>query len=175
MNDANKTYTFVQDSGHGWVEVPLKDVEQSGVLKDIALYSYKNNKYAYLEDLDAQTFLSAMESKGYTITLNNKHIEDFETVINKRKLKSIPIKILSREDEIRVADPAIQRSRVIEEHATVRLTAVVNDEGATFPVGTTGAVVSVYNGGQAFAVEVVNGLKEPTVITVLAAQLEVVP
>jgi hypothetical protein len=71
------------------VEVPLKDVKQSGVLKDITLYSYKNNKYAYLEeDLDAQTFLSAMESKGYTITLNNKHIEDFETVINKRRLVS---------------------------------------------------------------------------------------
>jgi hypothetical protein len=89
MNNTNKTYNFVQDSGHGWVEVPLKDVKQSGVLKDITLYSYKNNKYAYLEeDLDAQTFLSAMESKGYTITLNNKHIEDFETVINKRRLVS---------------------------------------------------------------------------------------
>ena len=89
MNNTNKTYNFVQDFGHGWVEVPLKDVKQSGVLKDITLYSYKNNKYAYLEeDLDAQTFLLAMESKGYTITLNNKHIEDFETVINKRRLVS---------------------------------------------------------------------------------------
>ena len=66
-------------------------------------------------------------------------------------------------------------SRVIKEHAIVRLTAVVNDQEGTFPVGTTGAVVSVYNGGQAFAVEVVDGLKKPAVITVLAAQVEVVP
>jgi len=66
-------------------------------------------------------------------------------------------------------------NRVIKEHAIVRLTAVVNDQEGTFPVGTTGAVVSVYNGGQAFAVEVVDGLKKPAVITVLAAQVEVVP
>jgi hypothetical protein len=63
----------------------------------------------------------------------------------------------------------------IKQNNTVRLTAIVDDEGSRYPIGTTGAVVSVYNEGQAFAVEVVEGVREPTVITVLAAQVEVVP
>lgn len=89
MNDLNKTYNFIQDFSHGWVEAPLKDVRQSGVSKDITAYSYKDNKFAYLEeDLDAQSFLQAMRLKGYTITLNNKHIEDIEQLVNERKLVS---------------------------------------------------------------------------------------
>ena len=59
-----------------------------------------------------------------------------------------------------------------KEHDFVRLTSIVDDEGARYPIGTTGAVVSVYNEGQAFAVEVVDGFREPTVITVLATQVE---
>lgn len=89
MSDMNKTYNYIQDYGHGWVEAPLKDVKKSGVSKDITSYSYKDKKFAYLEeDLDAQSFLEAMRLKGYTITLNNIYIEDFEQPINEKKLVS---------------------------------------------------------------------------------------
>jgi len=54
----------------------------------------------------------------------------------------------------------------------VRLIASVDDGGETFPAGTTGAIVSVYRNGEAFAVEVIEGRKEPAVVTVLASQLE---
>lgn len=67
------------------------------------------------------------------------------------------------------------RNPVIKEHDTVRLTEIVDHEGSRYQISTTGAVVSVYNDGQAFAIEVVDGLAEPTVITVLASQVEAVP
>lgn len=70
---------------------------------------------------------------------------------------------------------SMRENQVIKEHDIVRLTSMVQEEGSGYPVGTIGAVVSVYNEGQAFAVEVVEGLREPTVITVLATQAEVVP
>lgn len=62
----------------------------------------------------------------------------------------------------------------IEEHAHVRLLEPVDEDGETFPVGTTGAVVSVYNNGEAFAVEVVEGRTELTILTVPASKLEVI-
>ena len=62
----------------------------------------------------------------------------------------------------------------IEEHAHVRLLEPVDEDGETFPVGTTGAVVSVYNHGEAFAVEVVEGRTELTILTVPASKLEVI-
>jgi hypothetical protein len=67
------------------------------------------------------------------------------------------------------------RNSSIAEHDLVRLTAEVNQDGATFPIGTTGAVVSIYKGGQAFAVEIIEGRPEPVAITVQTTQLEVKP
>jgi type III restriction enzyme len=63
---------------------------------------------------------------------------------------------------------------LIEEHAHVRLLESIEEDGDSFPVGTTGAVVSVYNGGEAFAIEVVEGRRQPAIITVPATALEVV-
>jgi hypothetical protein len=79
---------------------------------------------------------------------------------------------------------------VPKEHSIVRLIAVVNDQEGTFPVGTIGTVVSIYNEGRAFAVEIgpfcveispfwnkalmhPSALEHPVVITVLAEQLAV--
>jgi ribosomal protein L21E len=59
-----------------------------------------------------------------------------------------------------------------EEHDCVRLTQVVIDEGEIFPAGTAGTVVSVYNRGEAFAVEVVDHRKVPAIIVVPASHLE---
>jgi hypothetical protein len=59
-----------------------------------------------------------------------------------------------------------------QEHDCVRLIEAVIEDGESFPAGTTGVVVSVYNGGEAFAVEVIKSLCESAVITVLSSQVE---
>jgi len=52
----NRTYIFFEDPGHGWLRVPLKEVEP--IADKISPYSYMRGKYAYLEeDCDAWTFL----------------------------------------------------------------------------------------------------------------------
>jgi len=58
-------YRKIDDPGHGWLEVPLKEVLDSGA--DISYFSYFNggNNMVYLEeDLDMFNFLKA--SKGIT-------------------------------------------------------------------------------------------------------------
>lgn len=59
-----------------------------------------------------------------------------------------------------------------QEHDCVRLIEAETEDGESFPAGTTGVVVSVYNGGEAFGVEVFKSLYESAIITVFASQLE---
>lgn len=68
--------------------------------------------------------------------------------------------------------PATRRESPIAEHAGVRLTLDVTEEGETFPRGTEGTVVSVYGDGEGYAVEVTQGRNEPVVVTVEAHQVE---
>ncbi len=60
----------------------------------------------------------------------------------------------------------------LAEHDCVRLLVPVSEDGETVKAGSEGAIVSVYNGGEAYAVEFIDGRKIPAVITVYAAQLE---
>jgi len=60
----------------------------------------------------------------------------------------------------------------LKEHDRVRLIKAVDDEGETFPVGTTGVIVSVYRGGEAFAVEVLEDRRESAIVTVPVSKLE---
>lgn len=60
----NKGYTFYTDPGHGWLEVPLADIEALGIRKEISHYSFLNGSIAYLEeDCDAGLFLQAYKNK----------------------------------------------------------------------------------------------------------------
>jgi hypothetical protein len=53
-------YTFIADAGHGWISVPLEDIERLGLTDKITPYSYMTDKRAYLEeDCDAGVFLEA--------------------------------------------------------------------------------------------------------------------
>lgn len=55
------TYTFVEDSGHGWLKVPHSELRRLGIADSISPCSYSNGDYAYLEeDLDAGVFIKAM-------------------------------------------------------------------------------------------------------------------
>lgn len=53
-------FTFYEDSGHGWLEVPFSLLKALGIEDKITGYSYQKGKMAYLEeDLDAVTFWNA--------------------------------------------------------------------------------------------------------------------
>ena len=50
------------DSGHGWLEVPKKEVEALGV--KLSRYSYQDKSNFYLEeDCDLRAFLKAYQNK----------------------------------------------------------------------------------------------------------------
>ena len=56
----NKTIIkFHSDSGHGWIEVSLNQIQSAGLMpKDFSMYSYRNGSKFYLEeDCDAPKFL----------------------------------------------------------------------------------------------------------------------
>lgn len=54
-------YTFHAGASHGWLEVPIEDIEAAGVnLDDISGYSYVSNDTLFLEeDYDMPIFVLA--------------------------------------------------------------------------------------------------------------------
>ncbi|MEO6993368.1 MAG: hypothetical protein ABI273_07050, partial [Lacunisphaera sp.] len=73
---------------------------------------------------------------------------------------------------IGTAIPREPKVAVLAEHTRVRLTEVVEEAGERVPAGAEGAIVSIYNGGEAYAVEFVAGRKVPAVVTVYGRQLQ---
>jgi hypothetical protein len=56
---------YIQDPGHGWLEVPQGLLQVLGIEDKITSYSYINNSYVYLEeDLDMQTFILALKASS---------------------------------------------------------------------------------------------------------------
>ena len=71
-------YNFYSDPGHGWLAVPIEDVNKLGIVNKISRYSYLNDGMAYLEeDCDFEVFFNAyvnkhgVSPKWKSITLNN--------------------------------------------------------------------------------------------------------
>ena len=61
---------FHSDSGHGWLAVKRKEVEELGISDAISDFSYQKGKTVYLEeDKDLATFKTALESKGVTLEI----------------------------------------------------------------------------------------------------------
>lgn len=59
------TYRFFSDPGHGWLEVPKKELAELGIAEKISAYSYQSRQMAYLEeDCDLAVFLRA---KGFPV------------------------------------------------------------------------------------------------------------
>lgn len=55
-------YQWFTDAGHGWLQVPVKELEELIIEKDISVFSYisKDGQWAYLEeDCDASIFINA--------------------------------------------------------------------------------------------------------------------
>lgn len=62
----SNTLTFITDPGHGWLKVPLAELDALGIHDQITPYSYKNGRFAYLEeDCDMGLYLDARQAQGF--------------------------------------------------------------------------------------------------------------
>lgn len=60
-----RVFTFFNDPGHGWLEVPVSLLKKLGIIKEITSYSYFRGQSAFLEeDNDWSVFDSAMKLAG---------------------------------------------------------------------------------------------------------------
>lgn len=63
-------YRFIEDPGHGWLEVNISEIKRLGIEPKISRYSYVKGAMAYLEeDCDLGVFRQAKESAGEVVEL----------------------------------------------------------------------------------------------------------
>lgn len=68
------TYQYLQDPGHGWLQVPMTDIKKLGLAQKISAYSYRKGDSAFLEeDCDMSLFIKAMNITGQEFKLNEVH------------------------------------------------------------------------------------------------------
>ncbi|MDD5094565.1 MAG: hypothetical protein PHV74_09330 [Dehalococcoidia bacterium] len=68
---------WLNDPGHGWLEVPRSVVNELGISKQITSFSYQQGDQIYLEeDCDASLFLDTCEKRGIKITTWETHHDD---------------------------------------------------------------------------------------------------
>lgn len=68
-------YRFISDPGHGWLEVPRKEIDQAGIAGKVSKFSYQSidGEMVYLEeDCDAYLFLKAI---GRELMIQELHQE----------------------------------------------------------------------------------------------------
>lgn len=66
------------DPGHGWVAVPVKWLEELGIVNMISEYSFisRARMTAYLEeDHDASTFRQVAKEHGFTVFIDERHTD----------------------------------------------------------------------------------------------------
>jgi hypothetical protein len=57
-------YKFFSDPSHGWLRVPMAHINELNLTDRISAYSYKNGKWAYLEeDCDYRVFEEAFKER----------------------------------------------------------------------------------------------------------------
>ena len=81
-----REYTRIEDPGHSWLEVPIKDVHEAGVYDSITEYSPIKRGRIYLEeDCDLYTFYTAMQRKGIAVKMNRVMVDDFDDFLANRR------------------------------------------------------------------------------------------
>jgi len=70
------TFTFHTDPGHGWLEVPVAELFNVGLLpSDFSSYSYLQGNTVYLEeDCDASVFIQTYEQHIGPISVKEKFL-----------------------------------------------------------------------------------------------------
>jgi hypothetical protein len=70
-------YKFFSDPSHGYIEVPLAELQSLGIDKDISSYSYANNGLVYLEeDCDYSVFIEAKAKANEPFDYDMIHLND---------------------------------------------------------------------------------------------------
>ena len=71
-------YRFIEDPGHGWLEVPRAVLKFFGIEDQITGFSYQSGNLVYLEeDMDLSTFMRAFREKfGKSINYYSEHQEN---------------------------------------------------------------------------------------------------
>ena len=70
----NTTLRHIVDSGHSWLEIDLTVMPEAERFAEG--YGYQDRNLIYLEeDSEMPRFLNYMESKGYTLTLDEHNID----------------------------------------------------------------------------------------------------
>ena len=65
------TFIYHQDPGHGWLQVPVRYLDDLGIVRKITVFSYLNGSTVYLEeDCDMPTFIEAWKVRYPEIELD---------------------------------------------------------------------------------------------------------
>ena len=84
MAKLRNTFDLVTDASHGWLKVPVAELERLNIVEDITTFSYVRNDMAYLEqDADMATFLKAREAEGKPVTKIKEHNRNGQSRIRK--------------------------------------------------------------------------------------------
>lgn len=69
-----RTYTYHRGSSYGWIEVPIKDIQEMDIEDSISGFSYRKGNLVYLEeDCDAHLFFNKLRSMGIKFHLQESH------------------------------------------------------------------------------------------------------
>ena len=68
-------YRFIEDPGHGWLEVERAEIDRLGV--SVSSYSYIRGDKVYLEeDCDLSAFMQAKKAAGEPVEMNRVYQEN---------------------------------------------------------------------------------------------------
>lgn len=71
MQTITRTYRFIYDASHGWLEVPAKDLIEWPQCQTVSYYSYRNGTIFYLEeDWDAPRFINWLKTQNIEVEMN---------------------------------------------------------------------------------------------------------
>jgi hypothetical protein len=84
MAKLRNTFDLVTDASHGWLKVPVAELERLNIVEDITTHSYVRNDMAYLEqDVDLGQFLVAREAEGNPVKRIKEHNRNGQSRIRK--------------------------------------------------------------------------------------------
>lgn len=59
-----KTFDYIQDSGHGWIKVPMQLLKDLSIADQVSYFSYYRAGFGYLEeDCDLTLFFNAFHAR----------------------------------------------------------------------------------------------------------------
>jgi len=95
-----KSFQVISDASHGWVKVPLVELERLGIQDQITSYSYVKGDFAFLEeDADAGVFIEARKAEGNPVKLKEITRESCRKI---RNYDAYPSTITISETEVEV-------------------------------------------------------------------------